>query len=102
MNDNERVTVRYRNSMLATALFASVALLAACSSSESGTESSMESSMESSTESSTALDSSTSQVVKAPDWGHVHKLSLVGDAIYIGSHYGFWKQENDQEPILLS
>jgi photosystem II stability/assembly factor-like uncharacterized protein len=73
-------------SMISMAMVASVTLLAACSSSESSTESNTE----------------TTQVVQAPDWGHVHNLSLVGDVVYLGTHNGFWKQEVDQEPILVS
>lgn len=42
------------------------------------------------------------QTVGAPDWGHVHNLSLIEDVVYIGSHEGFWKQEIGQEPTLLS
>jgi photosystem II stability/assembly factor-like uncharacterized protein len=72
------------------ALAASIALLGACSSSEPSTESSPE------------LDSPTSQVRQAPDWGHVHNLSLVGDVVYMGTHNGFWKQEVDQDPMLVS
>lgn len=91
------MTVKYRGSM-STALVVSVALLAACSSNESSPVTVNVSSTEPISESNAAMP----QVVQAPDWGHVHNLSLVGDVVYIGSHNGFWKQEVNQEPILVS
>jgi photosystem II stability/assembly factor-like uncharacterized protein len=79
--------------LLSTSLIASVALLGACSSNTSSP--------------TVVSDSVTdiaenSQVVQAPDWGHVHHLSLSGDTLYIGSHDGLWKQEVDKEPVVLS
>lgn len=53
-------------------------------------------------ESLTDSDSTSTQAVSAPDWGHVHGLSLLGDVLFIGSHEGFWQQSPQQEPVLLS
>lgn len=82
-----------RSALLSTSLIASVALLGACSSNTSSPTVVSD---------SVADIAENSQVVQAPNWGHVHNLSLSGDTLYIGSHDGFWKQEVDKEPVLLS
>jgi hypothetical protein len=84
----------YRRPALSVALVASIALLTACSSNESIPDVV--------NEIATETRIIASQVAQAPDWGHVHNLSLVGDVVYIGSHNGFWKQEVGQDPVLLS
>ena len=94
MPANNFVAAGYRCSALSVALVASIVLLGACSSNESSTVVVSDSNAESRI--------ATSQVVQAPDWGHVHNLSLVGDVLYIGTHNGFWKQETGQEPVLVS
>ena len=84
----------YRSPALSVALLASIALLVACSSNESTPELINETPTE-----TTVVPS---QVAQAPDWGHVHNLSLTGDTVYIGSHNGFWKQDVGKDPVLLS
>ena len=89
-----RERVQRRSLTLGVALAASLAVLTACSSSEPNT----------STSSTTAKGPSeqTTPVVDAPDWGHIHNLSLKGETLFIGSHDGMWKQEQQQEPVLVS
>jgi photosystem II stability/assembly factor-like uncharacterized protein len=89
-----RERVQGRSLTLGVALAASLAVLTACSSSEPNT----------STSSTTAQGPSaqTTPVVDAPDWGHIHNLSLKGETLFIGSHDGMWKQEQQQEPVLVS
>jgi len=71
-----------------------VAVLGACSSTDSSPAPVIES--------LTGSDSTSTPAVSAPDWGHVHNLSLLGDVLFIGSHEGFWRQSPQQEPVLLS
>ena len=89
-----RERVQGRSLTLGVALAASLAVVTACSSSEPNT----------STSSTTAQGPSaqTTPVVDAPDWGHIHNLSLKGETLFIGSHDGLWKQEQQQEPVLVS
>jgi hypothetical protein len=79
-------------------LGASIAFLGGCSAGGASTGASTEAS----TEASTGAVVATTQIASAPDWGHVHNLSLVGDVVYLGTHNGFWKQETGQEPVLVS
>ena len=83
-----------RMSLATIALVSAAGLLGACASDEAGPVPDMQLSSESA--------SVSSPIVGAPDWGHVHNLSLSGDVVYIGTHEGFWKQEVGQEPALLS
>ena len=89
-----RERVQGRSLTLGVALAASLLFLTACSSSEPNT----------STSSTTAQGPSaqTTPIVDAPDWGHIHNLFLKGETLFIGSHDGLWKQEQQQEPVLVS
>ena len=89
-----RERVQGRSLTLGVALAASLAVLTACSSSEPNTA----------TSSTTGQGPSakTTPVVDAPDWGHIHNLSLKGETLFVGSHDGMWKQEQQQEPVLVS
>ncbi len=73
-----RVHVPHPGIKLVVALGAAVALLTACSSSES--------------------DSAPA----APEWGHIHNLSLEGDTLFMGTHEGMWQQKSAQVPVLVS
>jgi hypothetical protein len=86
--------VRYRSAATLVALGTAVAALSACASNDSSPASVIESVQES--------DSVSTQAVSAPDWGHVHNLSLSGDVLFIGSHEGMWQQAPQQEPVLRS
>lgn len=94
MRSCKKRTAWYVISLKSVALVSTAGLLSACSSTESG------SAPIDQVASGSAFASS--QTVSAPDWGHVHNLSLSGDVVYIGSHDGFWRQEIGQEPVLLS
>lgn len=83
-----------RVSLRSVALVSVAGLLSACASDEAGPAPIEQLTSESA--------SSSSPIVGAPDWGHVHNLSLSGNVVYIGTHEGFWKQEVGQEPALLS
>ncbi len=73
-----RVHVPHPGIKLVVALGAAVALLTACSSSGS--------------------DSAPA----APEWGHIHNLSLEGDTLFMGTHEGMWQQKSAQVPVLVS
>jgi hypothetical protein len=87
MSTDIRKPVWCGTSLRAIALVTAFGLLSACASDEGLVSES---------------EVSASQVISAPDWGHVHNLSIIGDLVFIGTHDGFWKQENGKEPVLLS
>ena len=89
-----RERVQKRSLTLVVALGTALAVLTACSSSEPKT--SMTSTVARGPSAKMAL------VIDAPDWGHIHNLSLKGETLFIGSHDGMWKQEQQQEPVLMS
>ena len=89
-----RERVQERSLTLVVALGTALAVLTACSSSEPKT--SMASTVAQGPSAKMAL------VIDAPDWGHIHNLSLKGETLFIGSHDGMWKQEQQQEPVLMS
>jgi hypothetical protein len=86
--------IGWRVSLRTVALVSAAGLLSACASDQSGSAPV--------DQLASGAGSESSQMVDAPDWGHVHNLYLSGDVVYIGSHEGFWKQEVGQEPLLLS
>jgi len=71
-----------------------VAVLGACSSTDSSPAPVIES--------LTGSDLTSTPAVPAPDWGHIHGLSFLDDVLFIGSHGGFWRQSPQQELVLLS
>ncbi len=73
-----RVRVPRAGIKLVVALGAAAALLTACSSSGS--------------------DSAPA----APELGHIHNLSLVGDTLFMGTHEGLWQEKPAQVPVLVS
>ena len=89
-----RERVQGRSLTLLVALGSTLAVLTACSSSEPST--SIASTATQGPSAKTAL------VVDAPDWGHIHNLALKGETLFIGSHDGLWKQDQQQKPVLMS
>lgn len=94
MRSNVRKRTWHRFSLGTIAFVCATGLLSACSSNEVGPTTAEQSGSD--------FASVSMQSVEAPDWGHAHNVSLVGDVVYIGSHYGFWRQESGQKPVLIS
>ena len=83
-----------RGAALVISFGTAIALLSACSSTDSSPVSVAESVED--------VDSMSTQVASDPAWGHVHNLALIGDVLFIGSHEGFWRHTLQQEPVLVS